>query len=108
MRVLAIISLAVAAGAVPQPCDAGDNYCGWFLANTLGWQNIPDTTGLWRCTENGAAAAYVEHCALNCTGGLAACPPLPGTGTTTTSATTTTSSTKTSHTHTPWPTWGPQ
>ncbi|KAF7167380.1 hypothetical protein CNMCM5623_000678 [Aspergillus felis] len=89
MRVLAIINFCLATGVVGQlQCDAGANYCGWYLASNLGWPDLPDTMGIWTCNSNRYSAAYVEHCAFNCTGPTAACIIAASAGATSSSSTT--------------------
>ncbi|GIJ82934.1 hypothetical protein Asppvi_001449 [Aspergillus pseudoviridinutans] len=96
MRVLAVINFCLATGAVGQlQCDAGANYCGWYLASNLGWPGIPDTMGIWACNSDRYSAAYVEHCAFNCTGPTAACILPASVGTTSSSSSSSSSTTST-------------
>ncbi|EGD87420.1 hypothetical protein H112_05964 [Trichophyton rubrum D6] len=55
-----------------QVCKVGYNYCGWYLADGLGWGNVPDLQGLYDCVSP-TSARYLEHCSKGCTSGCAHC-----------------------------------
>ncbi|KAK2875209.1 hypothetical protein FQN49_001679 [Arthroderma sp. PD_2] len=53
-------------------CRVGYNYCGWYLADHLGWGNVPDRQGLYDCITPGSARR-LEHCNTGCKSGCARC-----------------------------------
>ncbi|KAF7122227.1 hypothetical protein CNMCM5793_000184 [Aspergillus hiratsukae] len=85
MQIKALLCVSLASGAVAQLCDANELYCGWYLSNNIGkYTSNPE--------ERKYSATYLEHCAFNCTGPIAACAtaPSPDPEPTTTSTTMTT------------------
>ncbi|KAF3482754.1 uncharacterized protein GIQ15_02078 [Arthroderma uncinatum] len=53
-------------------CNIGYNYCGWYLADGLGWENVPDRQGLYDCISP-TSARRLEHCNSGCKGPCARC-----------------------------------
>ncbi|EFQ98599.1 hypothetical protein MGYG_01623 [Nannizzia gypsea CBS 118893] len=53
-------------------CNVGHNYCGWYLADSLHWQGVPNRNGLYYCSSK-YAADYVTYCSKGCKGPTAHC-----------------------------------